>query len=79
LKSLPGVAEVAASVGMVKQYQVLLDPHKLAASGVTQAQVREALQNGKQEAGGAGLDAIREGAVLRVRPTARTVPCCWPA
>jgi Cu(I)/Ag(I) efflux system membrane protein CusA/SilA len=35
LKGLPGVAEVATVGGMVKQYQVVLDPLKLAAYGIT--------------------------------------------
>src|SRR6202049_672139 len=36
LKTLPGVAEVASIGGMVKEYQVVLDPVKLAGFGVTQ-------------------------------------------
>ena len=35
LKSVPGVAEVASIGGMVKQYQVVIDPQKLASYGVT--------------------------------------------
>ena len=35
LKSLPDVAEVASVGGMVRQYQVVLDPNKLAAYGIT--------------------------------------------
>ncbi len=42
LKSLPNVAEVASVGGMVKQYQVVLDPIKLASYGLSQAQVRDA-------------------------------------
>jgi hypothetical protein len=44
LKTVPGVAEVASIGGMVKQYQVVLDPDKLAAYGVTAEEVAEALQ-----------------------------------
>src|SRR3546814_3045264 len=33
LKTVPGVAEIASIGGMVKQYQVLLDPVELAAYG----------------------------------------------
>ena len=43
LKTLPDVAEVATVGGMVRQYQVVLDPVKLAAYGITHAQVRDAL------------------------------------
>jgi Cu(I)/Ag(I) efflux system membrane protein CusA/SilA len=42
-----GVAEVASIGGMVKQYQVLLDPVKLAAYGVTHQQVVQAIATGQ--------------------------------
>jgi Cu(I)/Ag(I) efflux system membrane protein CusA/SilA len=67
LKSVPGVSEVAAIGGMVKEYQVVLDPQKLVAYGVTQAQVTDALRRGNQEAGGAVVDMA--GAEFTVRAT----------
>ncbi|MBB2487465.1 efflux RND transporter permease subunit [Mitsuaria sp. WAJ17] len=65
LKSLPNVAEVASVGGMVKQYQVVLDPARLAAYGVTQAQVREALMSANQETSGSVLEM--SGAEYMVR------------
>jgi len=56
LKTLPNVAEVATIGGMVRQYQVVLDPIKLAALGITQARVREAIQAANQETGGGVLE-----------------------
>lgn len=56
LKALPGVAEVASIGGMVRQYQVVVDPTKLAAYGVTHSQVVEALRSANQEAGGSVLE-----------------------
>ena len=56
LKTLPNVAEVATVGGMVRQYQVVLDPVKLAALGITQARVREAIQAANQETGGGVLE-----------------------
>lgn len=56
LKALPGVAEVASIGGMVRQYQVVLDPTKLAAYGVTHSQVVSALQRANREAGGSVLE-----------------------
>ncbi|HQR89065.1 MAG TPA: efflux RND transporter permease subunit, partial [Caulobacter sp.] len=56
LKSLPGVAEVASIGGMVRQYQVVLDPMKLAAYGVTHSQVVEAIKGANQETGGSVLE-----------------------
>ena len=38
LKTVPGVAEVASIGGMVRQYQVVLDPNRLRGLGVTQAE-----------------------------------------
>jgi Cu(I)/Ag(I) efflux system membrane protein CusA/SilA len=56
LQTVPGVAEVAAIGGMVKQYQVVIDPDKMRAFGVTLAQVRRAIQAGNQEAGGSVIE-----------------------
>jgi Cu(I)/Ag(I) efflux system membrane protein CusA/SilA len=80
LKTLPGVAEVASVGGMVKQYQVVLDPAKLAAYRITQQQVVEALQRANQEAGGSVLELaeaeymVRAGGYLRTLDDFRAVP-----
>src|SRR5512143_3738585 len=56
LKTLPGVAEVASIGGMVREYQVVLDPVKLAAYGVTHQETVEAIQRANQETGGSVLE-----------------------
>ena len=56
LKTLPNVAEVATIGGMVKQYQVVLDPVKLASRGITYGEVRNAIQSANQETGGSVLE-----------------------
>ncbi|KRA67029.1 cation transporter [Caulobacter sp. Root656] len=56
LKTLPGVAEVSAIGGMVRQYQVVLDPVKLATYGVTHQQVVAALKGANAETGGSVLE-----------------------
>ena len=56
LKTLPGVAEVSAIGGMVRQYQVVLDPQKLASYGVTHQAVIAALKGANAEAGGSVLE-----------------------
>jgi Cu(I)/Ag(I) efflux system membrane protein CusA/SilA len=65
LKSLPGVAEVASIGGMVRQYQVVLDPVKLAAYGVTHSQAVEAIQRANQEAGGAVVELAEAEYMVR--------------
>ena len=56
LQTVPGVAEVAAIGGMVKQYQVVVDPDKMRAFNVTLAKVRQAIQAGNQETGGSVIE-----------------------
>ncbi len=65
LKSVANVAEVASLGGMVKQYQVLLDPQKMLAYGVTQQQVSVALQSANQETGGAVLELAEREYMVR--------------
>ncbi|MFZ2859154.1 efflux RND transporter permease subunit [Acidovorax sp.] len=56
LKTVPGVAEVATIGGMVKQYQVVLDPDQLAAYRIPHGKVIEAIRRANQEAGGSVLE-----------------------
>ena len=56
LQKVPGVAEVATAGGMVKQYQITLDPNRLRAYGLTLAQVKSAIQKGNREAGGSTIE-----------------------
>lgn len=52
LRSVPGVAEVAPVGGFVRQYQVRLDPNRLAALGIPISRVAEAIRQGNQDVGG---------------------------
>ena len=52
LKTIPGIAEVASVGGMVKQYQFVLEPYRMASLGVTHAEIVSAIQAANQEAGG---------------------------
>jgi len=80
LKSLPDVAEVATVGGMNRQYQVVPDPLKLAAYGVTQAQLRDALLAANQESGGSVLTLaeaeymVRAGGYLKTLDDFRGIP-----
>ena len=65
LKAVPGVAEVASIGGMVKQYQIVLDPQKLAAYGITHEAVIEALKRGNQENGGSVLEMAEAEYIVR--------------
>ncbi|PKM33761.1 MAG: CusA/CzcA family heavy metal efflux RND transporter [Gammaproteobacteria bacterium HGW-Gammaproteobacteria-12] len=65
LKTLANVAEVATIGGMVKQYQVQLDPIKLASLGLTQAEVTDAIGRANQETGGAVLELAETEFMVR--------------
>jgi Cu(I)/Ag(I) efflux system membrane protein CusA/SilA len=80
LKSVPNVAEVASVGGLVKQYQVVLDPDRLRALGVTLSRVKEALRNSNNETGGSVLElgeaeyAVRATGYLKSLGDFRNVP-----
>ena len=65
LKTVPGVAEVASLGGMVREYQVVVDPQKLAAYGITQQVVVDALQHANQEAGGSVVEMAEAEYMVR--------------
>ncbi|WP_423140821.1 efflux RND transporter permease subunit [Parablastomonas sp. CN1-191] len=65
LKTIPGVAEVASIGGMVRQYQVVLDPVSLAGYGVTQREVTDAIQRANQEAGGSVIEMAESEYMIR--------------
>ncbi|CAM2144006.1 copper/silver export system RND permease [Pararobbsia alpina] len=65
LKAVPDVSEVASIGGMVRQYQVVLDPDKLRAFGITQAMVADALAKSNQESGGSVVELAESEYVVR--------------
>ncbi|MFN3809042.1 MAG: efflux RND transporter permease subunit [Roseateles asaccharophilus] len=67
LKTVPDVAEVASLGGMVRQYQVVLDPDRMRALGVTQRMVVEALKNANQASGGSVVEMAETEYMLRSR------------
>ena len=77
LKSLPNVAEVASVGGMVKQYQVVLDPVKLASYGLSQEQVRAALVAANQETGGAVLELSGAKTLVVMASTWSNASAVW--
>ena len=56
LKTVPNVAEVASVGGMVRQYQIVLDPDRLRAYNIPLGKVIDAVQRSNQETGGSVLE-----------------------
>jgi len=65
LKTVPDVAEVASIGGMVRQYQIVLDPDRLKAFNLTQASVIAAVQGANQETGGSVLELAEAEYMVR--------------
>ncbi|MBS0399200.1 MAG: efflux RND transporter permease subunit, partial [Proteobacteria bacterium] len=80
LKSVPDVAEVASVGGMVRQYQIVLDPDRMRAFDISQDQVIEAVQRANQETGGSVLELgeaeymVRASGYLRSLEDFRAIP-----
>ncbi|WP_447601581.1 efflux RND transporter permease subunit [Nitrospira sp. Nam80] len=65
LKQVPGVIDVNALGGFVKQYQVLVDPHKLRKYDLTIHEVFQAVERNNINAGGNVLERHAERAIVR--------------
>lgn len=66
LQSVSGVSEVATVGGMVRQYQVVADPHKLRAYDITLPQLRDILKSGNQEAGASVIEMAEAEYMVRM-------------
>src|SRR4051812_27218967 len=80
LKTVANVAEVASIGGMVRQYQVVLDPARLRAYGIPHGRVIEAIRKANQETGGSVLEMgeaeymVRASGYLRTLDDFRAIP-----
>lgn len=52
LQTVPGVAEVATVGGMVQEYQIVVDPNRLRAFGISLDALRQAVADANREVGG---------------------------
>jgi len=67
LQKVSGVAEVATAGGMVRQYQIILDPDRLRAYGLTLDQIKQAVQRGNREAGGSAIEMGEAEYMIRAK------------
>lgn len=65
LQSLPGVAEVASVGGKARQFQIDVDPLKLAAHDLSLEQVAQAVRDGNRSSGGAAFEMARAEYLVR--------------
>jgi Cu(I)/Ag(I) efflux system membrane protein CusA/SilA len=80
LKTVPNVSEVASVGGMVRQYQIVLDPDRLRAYNIPHGKVIDAVRNANQETGGSVLELgeaeymVRASGYLQSLDDFRNVP-----
>lgn len=66
LQTVPGVSEVTALGGMVKQYQVKIDPDKLRAFSIPLSLIHTAIKKGNQEVGASVVEMAEAEYMVRV-------------
>ena len=67
LQGVPGVAEVASVGGMVRQYQIVVNPEKLRGHGIPLSQVIDAIRRANQEVGGSVIEQGEAEYMIRTR------------
>jgi len=72
LRTVPGVVEVNDFGGEARQYQVVLDPKRLQALGVSVTEVGDALRRSNANAGGGYVEHDRQHYVIGTRGLAKT-------
>ena len=65
LQTIDGVSEVATIGGMVKQYQIVVDPNKLRAFGISLANLRAAIDSANRETGGSVIEMAEAEYMVR--------------
>lgn len=65
LQTVAGVSEVATIGGMVKQYQIEVDPNKLRAYSIPLAHIQMAVQRGNQEVGASVIEMAEAEYIIR--------------
>ncbi|MBF0583110.1 MAG: efflux RND transporter permease subunit [Magnetococcales bacterium] len=65
LQTVPGVSEVATIGGMVRQYQVVLDPDKMRAYNLPLSKIKMAIKMGNQEVGGSVIEMAEAEYMVR--------------
>jgi len=73
LQALDGVAEVATVGGMVKQYQVVVDPLRLRGYGIPLMMVEDAIRAGNQEIGGSVVEMAEAEYMVRATGYVKSV------
>lgn len=67
LQAVAGVSEVATVGGMVRQYQVVVDPEKLRAFDIPLSKITQAIKNSNRDVGGSVIEIAEAEYMIRTR------------
>jgi len=67
LQTVPGIAEIATVGGMLKQYQVVVDPDKLRGYYLTISNVKKAIEDSNNETGGSAIELAEAEYMVRFK------------
>ncbi len=73
LLSTPGIAEVSSFGGLLKQYEIAIEPQQLKSYNISIAEIYAALQKNNQNTGGAYIDQKPYSYFIRSEGLARTI------
>ncbi|MEK7391016.1 MAG: CusA/CzcA family heavy metal efflux RND transporter, partial [Fibrobacterota bacterium] len=73
LQTVPGVSEVASVGGQVRQFQVTVDPVRLAGMGLRLADVESAIRTASADAGGEAIETAETEWMIRTRGLVRSL------
>ncbi|MFV0480674.1 MAG: efflux RND transporter permease subunit [Campylobacteraceae bacterium] len=73
LQTIPNVSEVASVGGVVKQYQIVLNPNKLAQYGITLDEISSAVKKSNQEMGGGTVELAEAEYMIRAKGYLKSV------
>ncbi|MCF6807342.1 CusA/CzcA family heavy metal efflux RND transporter [Thiotrichales bacterium 19S9-12] len=73
LQTVPGVSEIATVGGMVKQYQIALNPNAIRAYNLTLSQIKQAIIDANSEVGGSVIEMAEAEYMVRTNGYIQTI------
>ncbi|ADH87158.1 efflux RND transporter permease subunit [Desulfurivibrio alkaliphilus] len=67
LQTVAGVSEVATVGGMVRQYQIVVDPHRLRSYGLSTTDIANAVRRANLESGGSAIEMAEAEYMIRAK------------
>ena len=73
LAGIPGIVEISSFGGLLKQYEVAIDPRHLVGMNITIPEIFDALENNNQNSGGSYIEKRQEAYYIRTEGVVRDI------